>query len=155
MKITAYQLATRFVGMKEVPGKSFNPAIMAMLKLDNEWPDGDEVAWCSAFANYIAWLLRLPRSKDLRARSWLQVGLPIHLDLAEPGWDIVILKRGSGEQPGSHIIDAPGHVGFFGGLDGAKVHLLGGNQGDQVSVAPFDRSRVLGVRRLWEDPYLD
>ena len=44
-----------------------------MLRLDQQGPENDEVRWRSAFMNYITWLLRLPRSKNLRARSWLIV----------------------------------------------------------------------------------
>jgi lysozyme family protein len=39
-----------------------------------------------------------------------------------------------------------GHVGFFLGADASGVHLLGGNQGDRVSVEVFPRGRVLGYR---------
>ena len=81
----AFDLAQRFAGIKEVGGNVDNPQIMAMLKLDNDWPSEDEVPWCSAFVNYICWLARLPRSKDLRARSWLNIGVGIQLDEAEPG----------------------------------------------------------------------
>lgn len=154
MKITAYDLAARFVGIEESPGKSLNnPAILAMLTLDKEWPKNDEVPWCSAFANYPAWLLRLPRSKDLRARSWLRVGVPVALADATRGWDVVILKRGEEPQPGPEVIDAPGHVAFYSAQNGDDVFLLGGNQGNEVSVAPFPKSRVIGVRRLWEPPF--
>ena len=67
-----------------------------MLRLDQKWPEGDEFPWCSTFTNYIAWPLRLPRSKSLRARSWLLVGKPTSLENAVAGFDVVILKRGSG-----------------------------------------------------------
>lgn len=154
---TAYDLAQRFIGTKEVAGGVNNPQIMAMLKLDNSWPDGDEVAWCSAFVNYIAWLLRLPRSKDLAARSWLTIGTPIPLNSAEPGFDVVIMKRGGGNQPGPEVLKADGHVAFFGGFTGSTsipvnqstaLLLLGGNQGNQVSITGFNPDNVLGVRRL-------
>jgi len=146
--VTAYELAERYVGMKEVPGVASNPSILKMLQLDQKWPKGDDVSWCSAFVNYICWQLRLPRSKSLMARSWLAVGRPIDLQDAEPGYDVVILKRGGPNQPGPQVLNAPGHVGFFAGLGGSTVHLLAGNQGDSVSVAPFKTSLVLGVRRL-------
>ena len=148
IEISAYELAQRFVGIKEVSGKASNRQILAMLTLDDEWPDDDSVPWCSAFTNYIAWLLRLPRSKSLRARSWLNIGEVIPLEAAEPGFDVVIFKRGTGKQPGPDVVDAPGHVGFFAGIDGAKVLVLGGNQGDTVSVSPYLKKNVLGVRRL-------
>lgn len=150
MNITAFWLAQRYIGMREVPGSKSNPSVLGMLKLDMEWPEDDDVPWCSAFLNWIAWNLRLPRSKSLRARSWLQVGRPIEVAEAVPGWDVVILWRGEKPQPGPDVIEAPGHVGFFAGLEGDSVLLLGGNQGNAVCVAPYSRGRILGVRRLFE-----
>lgn len=142
-----YDLAQRYIGTKEVGGKVDNPAIMAMLRLDNSWPSSDEVPWCSAFANKIAWLARAPRSKDLRARSWLEVGRGITLEQAEPG-DIVVIKRGAGDQPGPEVIDAPGHVGFYAGRSDGLIEILGGNQSDTVKVSRYASDRLLGVRRI-------
>jgi len=149
MEISAYELAQRFVGVKEVDGTTSNPLVLAMLRLDDSWPEDDSVPWCSAFVNYVVWLLRLPRSKSLRARSWLLVGEVIDLEDAQPGFDIVIFKRGGGSQPGPDVIDAPGHVGFFAGMmNEAKILVLGGNQNNSVSIANYPKSHVLGVRRL-------
>lgn len=148
IEISAFKLAQRFVGIKEVAGTASNPHILAMLRLDQDWPKGDDVAWCSAFMNYIAWLLRLPRSKSLRARSWLLVGRPLHLEEAEAGFDVVILKRGQGRQPGPTVIEAPGHVGLFAGREGNNILMLGGNQSDAVNIKPFAANRLLGIRRL-------
>ena len=40
-----------------------------------------------------------------------------------------------------------GHVGFVVGTDErGRLMVLGGNQGDAVTIAPFDKSRVLGYR---------
>ena len=150
IRVDAYTIASRFTGLREVPGQGDNPQILAMLKLDDTWPEHDEVPWCSAFMNYVAWLLRLPRSKSLRARSWLAIGRPIHITEAEAGFDVVILKRGGGDQPGPEVLKAPGHVGLFAGLESPDVLMLGGNQGDTVSISRYPISRVLGVRRLWE-----
>jgi len=148
MNITAFDIAQRFVGTKEISGSLDNPQLMAMLRLDNNWPENDEVPWCSAFANYVTWLLRLPRSKSLLARSWLNVGKEISLDQAQPGFDVIILKRGSGNQPGPENTTASGHVGFYAGQSGAFVQLLGGNQADSVKVSSYSVDRLLGVRRL-------
>ena len=148
MDVTALSVARRFVGLKEVPGIAANPLILGMLQLDDSWPKDDEVSWCSAFVNFIAHLLDLPRSHKLNARSWLKVGQPVMLNAAVPGFDVVILQRGTGAQPGPEVTDAPGHVGFFVGINEDKVSLLGGNQGDAVSIAQFPVSRVLGIRRL-------
>lgn len=147
MTITAFDLAQRFIGTKEAAGVSNNPLVVAMLKLDNAWPEGDDVPWCSAFVNFIAWLLRLPRSKSLSARSWLQVGTPVPIADAAVGFDVVILNRSKGPS-NPDILDAPGHVGLFGGREGASVIVLGGNQGDSVSLQRFPIADVLGIRRL-------
>ena len=149
LEITAFDLAQRFTGIQEVGGSLDNPQIMSMLKLDADWPQNDEVPWCSAFANYICWLLRLPRSKDLRARSWLNVGRALHPpEVPVPGFDVVVLQRGSGAQPGPEVIDAPGHVGFFAGEDDDFIQVLGGNQGDTVKISRYPQSRLLDIRRL-------
>lgn len=148
--LTCFDLAQRFIGIAEAPGAASNPHVLSMLRLDQTWPVADDVAWCSAFANYVAWLLRLPRSKALNARSWLGVGKPVLLDDALIGNDVVILKRGPVPQPGPEVLNAPGHVGFFAGRDpgSGTFLLLGGNQGDKVSLASFKVADVLGVRRL-------
>lgn len=143
----AFALAQRFTGIEEVSGSFDNPMLMAMLKLDNEWPEHDEVPWCSAFANFICWCLSLPRSKDLRARSWLNIGTNVNLDDAREG-DMVVLQRGSGDQPGPEVIDAPGHVGFYAGRFGEFIEVLGGNQSDTVKVSRYPKSRLLSIRRI-------
>jgi uncharacterized protein (TIGR02594 family) len=148
--LTAFDLAQRFVGSKEISGSMDNPQIMAMLRLDNTWPGHDEVPWCSAFVNYICWLLRLPRSKSLAARSWLQIGSAVETPLyAEVGFDIVILKR-AGSQAGPEVLNAEGHVGFFAGKEGDNILLLGGNQSDQVNISRFPSTQLLGIRRLYD-----
>lgn len=148
MKITPYAIARRFLKVEEVEGQVSNPQILAMLRLDADWPMDDSTPWCSAFVNYIAWLLDLPRSKSLAARSWLLIGQPVALEEAAPGFDVVVLKRGGGNQPGPEVMKAPGHVGFLAGQEGLDVLVLGGNQGDAVTVARFPRSQVIGIRRL-------
>jgi uncharacterized protein (TIGR02594 family) len=148
IEMTAFDMAQRFVGVREVPGSQSNPAVLAMLQLDDDRPKGDDVPWCSAFANYVTWLLRLPRSKSLMARSWLKVGRAVGGE-AEAGFDVVILKRGTGKQPGPEKLDAPGHVGFYAGEENGKVLVLGGNQKDEVNITAYPKSRVLGIRRLY------
>lgn len=147
--MTPYQLAERYVGIREIPGAKHHPLIQFWLSLCSGY-DGesaDEIPWCSAFVNGIAWELRLPRSKSAAARSWLLVGTPVTPALAAPGHDVVILKRGKGNQ-GPSVIQAPGHVGFFGGFEKDRVYVLGGNQSDSVSVAAFPAADILGIRWL-------
>lgn len=142
-----FDLAQRLIGTKEVAGVVDNPQIVAMLRLDDDWPESDEVPWCSAFVNWICWFARLPRSKSLRARSWLRVGRRVELDQAKHG-DVVVLKRGKGEQPGPDVIKAPGHVGFYAGRFDDFVEVLGGNQKNSVRVSRYPIEDILGIRRV-------
>lgn len=150
--VTPYDLARRFVGVEEVEGVLSNPQILAWLQHEGHtWVKGDDVPWCSAFASWIAWLAdvaRPPKADRLRARSWLLVGRPINIADATPGYDVVVLKRGGPNEPGPEVINANGHVGFFAGLEGLDVKVLGGNQADMVNVSRFPRSQVLAVRRI-------
>jgi len=147
IEMTAFDMAQRFVGVREVAGSQSSPMVLAMLRLDGTWPEDDSVPWCSAFANYVAWLLRLPRSKSLRARSWLRVGRSVE-GRPEVGFDVVVLKRGGGDQPGPDVIEAPGHVGFYAGEENGRVLVLGGNQRDEVNITGYGPDRILGIRRL-------
>lgn len=142
-EVTAYSLAQRFVGLQEIPGQAASPIVLSMLQLDAKWVADDETPWCSAFVNAIAWLLDLPRSRSLAARSWLKVGVQVPLEQARVGFDVVVLTRGRS--------GASGHVGFYAGHSAGTISLLGGNQGNAVSVATFARTRLLDVRRLAPD----
>jgi uncharacterized protein (TIGR02594 family) len=149
---TAVSLASRFTGIRELPGADHNARIVAMLQRrfgPGKGPPDDETPWCAAFVGEIAWLLGLPEpaSEWLRARSWLTVGTPVTLDNALAQFDVVILNRAGGPQDPA-IIKAPGHVGWYFGHTQAEISLLGGNQGNTVSVRAYPRSALLGVRRL-------
>ena len=149
--MTAYELASRFVGeVHEVPGVASSPFIQwchESCSLPATTPD--EVPWCSSFVNRICWILRLPRSASAAARSWLIVGKPVDLADAVLG-DIVVIKRGTGNQPGPSEIRAPGHVGFL--VEHRSVDhtiiVLGGNQSNGVTTQAFKEENILGIRRL-------
>lgn len=155
LQITAYELGQRYIGIEERAGSLANHPLISWWHSLCGGEQPDEVPWCSSFINGMAWELRLPRSRSKAARSWLSVGTPIALDDAESGFDVAVLKRGSGVQPGPDELSAPGHVGFFAfeELDddahgGRWVWILGGNQANSVSLARFPVDQVLGVRRL-------
>lgn len=141
--MTPFDLALRYTGIHELkePGKD-HPLIQWWLSLcegfTTETPD--ETPWCSAFVNGICWELGLQRSGKANARSWLKVGAEVLSAQAIRGNDIVVLQRG----------DSPwqGHVGFFSQWRDGGVELLGGNQGDQVKLALFNPTKILGIRRV-------
>jgi uncharacterized protein (TIGR02594 family) len=72
------------------------------------------------------------------AKSWLGVGRPV--DQPHLG-DVVVLWR---EHPKSW----KGHVGLFIRQTPNWVYLLGGNQGNRVSIQAYRRHRVLGYRDI-------
>ena len=146
--MTPYLMASRFLGLKEAPGAVHNSQVLAMLQLVSPTVSDDETAWCSAFVNYVAWLMGCSMSKSLAARSWLKVGVPVGTVSARQGFHVVVLQRGEGQQPGPETISAPGHVGFFAGFEGDNVVVLGGNQSNSVSLARFPKSRILGIREI-------
>ena len=133
--------ALSFAGIREVRGAKANPVIVDMLRRLLPWAKSDETPWCSAFVNEVAFQCNWHVDINAAARSWLKVGkLVTDLDDALPG-NIVILHRGN---PKSWT----GHVGFYCRHNARYVWLLGGNQGNSVSIRAYPRSRILGVRRL-------
>jgi len=129
--------AYKHLGLREVPGKGNNPTIVRWLTTLKAWWSDDATPWCGTFVAYCMKSAGYTPAKHYyRAKDWLNWGLPI----AKPAVGcIVVFERKGG-----------GHVGFVVGKDKAgNLMVLGGNQGDAVSIAPFDRSRVVGYR--WPD----
>lgn len=153
MTLTAYDIMQNLVGeIRELPGAQHHPFIQWGHMLCGLGPDtADEVPWCSTSLNAIMKLAGAPRSRSARARSWLNIGRPTDTRSATPDWCVVILRRGSGDgAAGPEVLNAPGHVGLFASydVDRRQVYVLGGNQGDAISIAPFKEDLVLGIRRV-------
>lgn len=130
--------ARKYVGLREVPGKTHNKTILGWWEKLKTGIRDDETPWCGAFVGGVL-------SEDGRyivpgpaaARSWLK--LPAKFDNPALGC-VVVFWRGS---PSGWS----GHVGFVVGKDTrGNIMVLGGNQGDMVSVRPFAPNRVLGYR---------
>ena len=139
----AYALASEEIGLREVKGPKHNPGVIQMFAdVGHSWVQDDETAWCAAFVGAMLERAGLHSTRKLTARSYLDWGSPVPLDGAQPG-DVIVFSRGdpSGWQ---------GHVGFFVRNAGTHIDVLGGNQSDQVSVARYPVTRLLGVRR-WPD----
>lgn len=134
------KLAFSYYGLKEIKGKADNAEITGFF--DELGFDGkkmkDETAWCSAYANIVAKYSNLEYSGALNARSWLTIGEDV--DFPEYG-DVVVFWRESKES-------WKGHVAFYINDDADYVYVLGGNQGNQVCIKAYPKSRVLKYRRL-------
>ena len=131
-----YETAKVDVGTWEW-AKGHNPKVLQYYKDAGVPQDADEVPWCAAFVGAILARCGVTGTGSLLARSYEDWGREVRLEDARRG-DIVILSRGQPWQ---------GHVAIFEGTTNNKVYLLGGNQGDQVNVTPYPKSRVVAVRR--------
>ena len=128
------------LGVAEIAGTRDNSRVVRYYA-DVGHPEvsNDEVAWCAAFLGACLERAGIGSTRSLLARSYLDWGAPAQ----EPRYGaIAVLNRGSDP--------TLGHVGFLVGETGADIILLGGNQGDAVSVQAFPRSRLLGLR--WPSP---
>ena len=139
-QVNAYALASEEIGLRELKGDKHNPDIVQMFAdVGHPWVKDDETAWCAAFVGAMLERAKLPSTRALNARSYLDWGDPIDLENARAG-DIVVFSRGNPQ-------GWQGHVGFFVRRNGTNIEVLGGNQSDQVIIARYPISRLLGVRR--------
>lgn len=132
-------IARRDLDIEETPGKETTPAIRRWLIDLGAWWRDDETAWCGVAV--AAWMKEsgsaIPKHY-YRARAWLDWGTA--LTMPALGCVVVFDRRGGG------------HVGLVVGRDQTdNLLVLGGNQGNKVSIASFSPDRVLGYR--W--PLLD
>lgn len=130
--------ARKYIGTKEIPGVKHEPRILSWWKaIKRGGIKTDEVPWCAAFVGAMLEESGVVSSRYESAASYLQWG--VRIDSPSLGC-IVIFNRNGG-----------GHVGFVVGKDsGGRLMVLGGNQGNAVTIAPFDMARVAGYR--WPPP---
>ena len=126
-------------GYQEIIGQNHNPEIVKYFKdIGFDTIKDDETAWCSAFVNWCAMKAGLERTGKLNAKSWLQIGDEIKNPLIG---DIAIFHRGD---PKSWT----GHVAIYINKIKDKIFVLGGNQKNMVTIAPYPENKLAGYRRL-------
>lgn len=135
-------IARGYLGVREYSperpgplGETSNPTIEAWQSLAGIRRPDDTVPWCAAFVTGVMH----EAGFDFRtssARAWGRFGKP--LAAPRPG-AIAVLWRESPTSP-------HGHVGFFEREDARGIWLLGGNQGNAVTVRPYPRARLVGYR---------
>ena len=158
-QLTPVNVLRAYVGVREVAGSGDNPHIVSFIATCRPHAEADDIsdqtAWCSAAVNAACFVAGYETTNSLRARSWLRIGTPVaQVKDAEEG-DIVILGRGRKPYPGPNVVAAPGHVGFLANKPHlptprsrpTSVSILGGNQGDAVSIKTFHVERIVGIRR--------
>jgi len=132
-----HAVADAYRGLAEFPGAKHNPEILQMFsEAGHSWVKDDETPWCAAFVGAVLAQSGLRGTGKLNARSYMDWG--VETKTPERG-DVVVLWRGTRDS-------WKGHVGFYVGTEGNYIHILGGNQGDSVSVAKYPKDRLLGYR---------
>lgn len=139
----AWLMAARaLLGTREAAGSANNPTILGWakrlgVKVLGIIYNADSVPWCGLF---VAHCLReagvdLAEMKvGVRAKAWATWGVPVASDRLAPG-AILVFDRAGG-----------GHVAFYVGEDLGFYHVLGGNQGDTVSIMRLAKSRCIARR---------
>jgi uncharacterized protein (TIGR02594 family) len=130
--------ALKLYGTIEGVGTRDNPTIIAWAQeMGNNVADvykADSIPWCGLFMAVIAKRAgkEVPKS-PLWALSWSTFGN--HVDVPMLGDTLVFTRAGGG------------HVGLYVGEDTTAFHVIGGNQGDRVSIARIAKARLYIARR--------
>lgn len=128
------QRARTYVGTKEIHGPKTSPIIERLLKLISApWRD-DETPWCGSFVAAVMTEVGIkPPPNPWRALSWATWGRA----LSDPLIGAVAVKKRTGG----------GHVGIVISQDqNGNLWILGGNQGDEVSILVYPRSAFFTFR---------
>jgi uncharacterized protein (TIGR02594 family) len=129
-------IARREIGVSTYASGQSNPRVTQYHADTNIAGYNDKASWCSSFVNWSLAQAGFVGTGSALARSWLDWGEPLIEPV--PGC-IAVLSR---DDPAGW----KGHVGFFLRLDDEHIHLLGGNQLDQVREHFYSKSIVLGYR---------
>lgn len=143
MALKYLEEANRWLGTKEEKGTTANPAIVKFASYTSLKAVSDEIAWCSAFVNYVVETCGDKGTRSAAARSWLTWGRKLINPV--PGC-VVVLDRKCVDNPNA------AHVTFYVG-EGTPgfIRCIGGNQGDSVKVSNYSKSSVLGYRDRLHD----
>ena len=130
--------ARTLVGVREVPGSKHSATIMGWIATLGAKALGitvrdDETPWCGTFCAHVMQRVGIESPPiAVRASSWGKWGRK--LVAPRLGCILVFTRQGGG------------HVGFYVGEDDTHLHVLGGNQGNAVSVTRIARSRLSEMR---------
>lgn len=141
-----YDAAHAYLGLKEYPGAKHNPQVIDdFATVGHGWVQDDETPWCAAFAGARLAECGIKGTGKLNARSYETWGEGVAFDDVERG-DVCVFWRKDKNGP-------YGHVAFFDHYnpDDNTIHVLGGNQGNAVSVAKYPYARLIALRRATPD----
>jgi uncharacterized protein (TIGR02594 family) len=134
--------ARSLVGTREAAGAANNASILGWAKMLGTRVLGmaynaDSVPWCGLFvANCLrgAGIDLSAMRVAVRAKEWATWGANLGAAVLAPGAILVFDREGGG------------HVAFYVGEDATHYHVLGGNQGDAVSIMRLAKSRCIARR---------
>lgn len=125
----------KIYGTVETSGKADNPVILGWAKecgINHYFHD--DIAWCGLTIAVIACRAGKPvPAKPLWAANWGSWGNKAIVAMLG---DVLCFKR-----PGGN------HVALYIGEDNLTYHILGGNQGDRVSITRILKERCWAIRR--------
>lgn len=125
------------IGVRETPGAANTPRIMQWAASVGSAAlgiayGGDHVPWCGLFVARAMKEAGITSPKiAVRASQWATWGRDI---LPRIGAVLVFRRPGGG------------HVGFYVGEGFAHYYVLGGNQGDAVSIIRIEKARLVACR---------
>lgn len=145
-------LAMEELGVTEIAGPEDNSRIIEYShSINHKWVTSDStVPWCGFFVGFLAHKLGfdLPKLPGL-AKDWLNTQnyksgrILTNNNKPTPGNDLAVFHRGDPTSKFGHIAVYLGHSN-----DGKEVFVIGGNQGNKVSIASYPASRLAGFVRL-------
>lgn len=123
--------------IRELPSKEQNnPRILWYHSLTTLRATDDETPWCSSFMCAAAFSAAFKSTRSAAAKSWLGYGVEGNGSIG----DIVIFSRAGGHHVAFvHKVYKPGDK---------NICVLGGNQGNSVSVANYKAENLLAFRRF-------
>lgn len=140
----------KLLGVQEVVGRGSNRTIMSWRDiLNGAAPAGlpivkgysdDDIPWCGLLVAFIIYLRRGDVNEvvanPLWAANWSKYGEGVANQNQPCLGDVLVFKRPNGN-----------HVGFYIAEDATHFHVLGGNQGNKVSIIRIAKNRCWAVRR--------
>jgi len=135
-EMAPYEWARKELGVHEIPGSKHTPRIVWYHSFTTLKATDDETPWCSAFMCAAAESTGFKSTKSAAAISWKNYGKEGDGSVG----DIAVFSRTGGN-----------HVAFVNKKftkGDSVVEVLGGNQGNKVSVANYSADRLLGFRRF-------
>ena len=124
------KIAEDEIGQKEIKGDKDNPRIVEYFSATTLKAKHDEVAWCSAFVNWVMQKAGYDGTKSAKAISW-------------KNWGVNVKKPIYGTIAVFDFGETGGHVGFVVGKQGERILILGGNQSDQVKKSLFKKAKIV------------